>query len=40
MFKVKHIGVLCDVVGNGGAEREVEATGAKVGNTRVLMRKS
>jgi hypothetical protein len=27
------------VVGNGGATREVEATGARLRNTRVLMRK-
>jgi hypothetical protein len=27
------------VVGNKGAAREVEATGARVGNTHVLMRK-
>ncbi len=28
------------VVGNGGAVREVEANGARVGNTHVLIRKS
>jgi hypothetical protein len=27
------------VVGNGGAVREIEVTGASVGNTLVLMRK-